>query len=178
MKGPRGGLQSPRARHTRLGGQGILPRRWSVRHEGPAMHCPRPAHTNLGRQGVGASRRACEAGCSHQAPGTPAGGDRGSCPGGGRCVMKGPRGGLQSPRGWHTSLGGQGVLPKRWSVRHEAPAMQCPRPAHTNLVGQGVLSWRWSVRPEGLARMAAVIKARAQQPSGTGGLAQAVVGAS
>ena len=50
----------------------------------------------------------------------------------------------------HTSLGGRGVLPRRWSVRSEEPAkgLQSSRPGHTSLGGHGVLPWRWSVRPK------------------------------
>ena len=97
---------------------------------------------------VGVSGRACEGGCSLQGPGTPAWGDRGCCPGGGRCVVKGLRGGLQPSNPGHTSLGGQGVPPRRWSV--------CP---------------------EGSVRGAAVSKARGHHPGGTAVLDQAMVGA-
>ena len=51
-------------------------------------------------------------------------------------------------------------------------------PGRTSMGGQGLVPRRWSVRLEGPVRGAAVIKARAHQPRGTGGLAQAVVGAS
>ena len=54
---------------------------------------------------VGASSRACKGGRSVQGEGTQAWADLRSCLGGGWCVMKGPRGGLQSPRPGHTSLG-------------------------------------------------------------------------
>ena len=70
---------------------------------------------------VGASLRAYEGGCSLQGLVTPAWGDKGSCPGVGRCVLKGLRGGLQPSKPGHTSLGGQGVLLRRWSVCLEGP---------------------------------------------------------
>ena len=154
MKGPRQGLQCPRPRHTSLRGQGIVPKQWSLRPQGPARGVAvskAPANQPGGTGGptlvvVGASGRACEGGCSHQGPGTLASGDRESCPGTGRCILKGLRGGLQSSR-----------------------------PAHTSLRAHGLLPWWWSVCPEGLARGAAVIKARAHQPEGERNLAQAVV---
>ena len=190
-KGLEGGLQSPRPGHTSMGGQGVLPRRWLVRREGPA-------------RGAAASKDRA-----------PAGGNKESCPGGGRCILKGPRGGLPSPRTGHTSPGGQGVLPKRWSVRPEGPARGAAVPkawahqpmwtgslalalvgvsvsackAGCSLPGPCTQAWgdrgccpgggrRWSVHPEGPARGAAVFKARAHQPGGTRGPGQIVVGAS
>ena len=93
---------------------------------------------------------------------------------------KGPVRGLQSSTPRHTTLGGQGVLPWWSSVRPEGPArgLQSSRPGHTSLGGQRVLPRRWSLRPKGPAKGAAVCKARAHQPGGTGSPALAVVGAS
>ena len=120
-----------------------------MRPEGPARglcSLQGPSTPALGdkgscrRSGRCVLRGACEGGCGLQGPGTPVRGHRGSCPRGGRCVLKGLRGGLQSSRPGDTSLGGQGILPRRWSVR-----------------------------PEGLARGAVVFKARGHQPGGTWG---------
>ena len=248
-KGLRGWLQLSRPGYTSLGGHGVWPRRWSVRHEGPTRgaavskgQTQQPgdtgglaqavvgasrrardavskarAHPPRGIGGpavavVGASRRACKGDCSHQAPGTPAGGEKGSCPGGGRCVMKGPRRELQSPRPGLTSLRGPGcpVLAVvgasrrareggcsypgpgtaaggdmgscpgggRCVMKGPLRGLQCPRPGHTSLRGQGIVPKRWSLRPEGPARGAAVSKAPANQPGGTGGPTLVVVGAS
>ena len=122
-----------------------------MRPEGPARgaatfkaRAHQPGGTgSLALAVLGASSRACEGGCNLQW------GDMGSYPGGGRCILKGRRGGL------HTS-----------------------KPGHNNPRGQGVLPGRWSVRSDGLAEKAAVSKARAHQPWGTWGPAQAVVGVS
>ena len=50
-------------------------------------------------------------------PGTPASGDGESCPGGGRCLRRACGG-----QPGHTSLRGQGFLPRRWSVLKRGPA--------------------------------------------------------
>ena len=91
-----------------------------MRFEGPARGAATfnaRAHQPWGTGGpaqavVGTFGRACEGGCSRQGPDTPAGGDRESCPGGGECVLKGPRGGLPSPKTGHTSMGGHGGATK------------------------------------------------------------------
>ena len=137
------------------GGQGVMPRRWSVRPQGPArgdaVFKARAHHHGVTRgvaqAVVGASLRACEECCSPEGPGTPAKGDGESCPGTGRCLLKGLLVGLQSPRPGQPM--GQGVVPRRWSVRHEA-----------------------------LARGTLVSKARAHQPGRTGSPALVVVRAS
>ena len=143
--------------HNNPRGQGVLPGRWSVRSEGlakGAVVSKARAHQPGGTWGpaqavVGVSGRACEGGCSLQGPGTQAWGDRGCSPGLGRYVVKGLRGGLHPSNPGHTSLGDQGVPPKRWSV--------CP---------------------EGSVRGAAISKARTNQPGGTAVLDRAMVGAS
>ena len=53
---------------------------------------------------------------------------------------------------------------------------QLPRPGHTSVGGRGVLPRRWSVLREGL-RGAAAPKARAHRLGGMGSRVQAVVGA-
>ena len=107
-------------------------------------------------------------------------GDRWSSPGGGRCVMKGLRVGLQSLRPGHTILGGQGVMSRRWSVGPEGLArVVAVIKAHAHQpMGDSVLPSWWLVRHEGPARGAAVSKARAHQPGGIGSHAPPVVGAS
>ena len=140
-----------------------------------------------------------------QAPGTQAWGDWESSPGGGRCPRR-ARGGQQPPRPGvtsgdggccpggvrcsrsfcrgqqltkpgHTSLGGQGVLPKRWSVLKEGLRVQrLPRPGHTRLGGRGGLPRKWAMLKEGLWGAAAP-KARAHLRGGNGSPIQAVVGA-
>ena len=149
--------QCPRPRHTSLGGQGVMLRRWSVLLQGPArgaavFKARAPQHgvtRGLAQAVVDASRRAYEECCTLQGPGTPAKGDGESFPGTGHCLLKGLRVGLQCPRPGHPSPGGQGVVPRCWSVHHEV-----------------------------LARGTLVSKARAHQPRRTGSPALAVVGAS
>ena len=63
---------------------------------------------------VGAQGRPA-GGSSPQGPGTLAYGDGESCPRAGRCSRR-ASGGHRSPSPGHTSVGGRGVLPRRWSV--------------------------------------------------------------
>ena len=117
----RGGQQSPRAGHTSLRGWEVLFRRWSVLYEG--------------LRGVAAAK----------ARATPALGDGESCPGGARC-SRWVCGRQKSPRPGHTSLGGRGVLSRRWSVLEEGlRGAAVPRPGHTSLGERGVLHRQWSV---------------------------------
>ena len=112
-KGPARGAATFKAREHQPGGQAGLPRRWSARAEGagrgaavPKARAHQPMRTgSVAVAVVGASFRACEGGCKLQGPGTPACGDRGNCPAGGRCVLKGLRGGFQPSRHGHMSLG-------------------------------------------------------------------------
>ena len=75
-------------------------------------------------------------------------GNKGFCPSGGWCVLKGLPGQLQSPRPGHINLGGQTFLRGRRSVRPKGLEGGC------SLQGPGTPAW------------------------GTGGLAEALVGAS
>ena len=81
---------------------------------------PRPGHTGLGgrRVLVVGAQGGPTGGSTPQGPGTPVWGDGDSCPSGGRCSRR-AYGGQRSPRPGHTSLGGRGVLPKRWSLLKE-----------------------------------------------------------
>ena len=57
-----------------------------------------------------------------------------------------------SQRPGHTSMGGKGVLPRRWSVLKEGlwGAAAPNDPGTPALGGRGVLPRRWSVLKEGL----------------------------
>ena len=107
------GSRGDRTGRTGLGGWGVLPRGWSECLAGPAgmdNRAHRPGGMGSHAQGVvGASCRACGDG----QPGAPAWGDGESCPGCGRSVLQGLRGG----RTGRTGLGGWGVLPRGWSER-------------------------------------------------------------
>ena len=180
-----GGLQPPRPRHTSRGGQGVLPRRCSVHPEGPlrgAGVSKARAHQPGGTRSpalavVGASSRACQGGSKVQSLGTPV---LGVLPWRWSVRREGPARGATIFKAEAHQPGGTGVLPWCWSVCPEEPArsLQSSRPGHTSRGGQVVPPRRWSLRPEGAVRGAALFKARAHHPGGTGSRAQAVVGAS
>ena len=174
--------QSPRPGHTSLGGRGLLPKRWFLLQKGlrgvavPKARAHQPGGTGSPAQAVVAAQGGPPGGSSPPGPGTLGWGDGKSCPSGGRCSRRAYEG-QQSPWLGHTSLEGWGLLPRWWSVVHGAcGGQQSPTPGHTSLRGRGALPRWWSVHKEGL-RGAAVPKARAHQPGGTGSPAHAVVGA-
>ena len=118
---------------------------------------------------------------SLQGLGKPLWGDRETCPGGGRCVLKGLLGRLRSSRPGHTGLGETGGLAQAVSgqcvLKGLQGGLQSSRPGHTTLGGQGVPLRQWSVRPEGPAR--GLQSSRPEHTSwGTRGPAQAAVGVS
>ena len=119
-----GGQQSPRPGHTSLGGREVLPKRWSLLKEGlrgatvPKARAHHPEGTGSPAHVVVGAQRGLTRGTDPQGPGTPPWEDGKSCPSGGRCSRR-ACGGQQSPRPGHTSPGGRGVLPKRWSLLKE-----------------------------------------------------------
>ena len=112
----------------------------------PAGETGSPALVVVGAQGG-------LAGCSNpQGPGIAASRDGESCQGGGRCSRR-ACGGQQSPRPGHTSLGGRGVLPRRWSVlKEDFRGQQSPRP--------------WAHQPGGTGSPALVVVGAQGGPAG------------
>ena len=100
--GPAGGSTSQRPGHTRLGGRGVLPRRWWVLKEGlrgvavsNGLGTPAPGDGDSAQAVVG-SQRGHVGGSSSQRRGHTSLGGRGIRPGGGRCSRR-ACGGQQLP---------------------------------------------------------------------------------
>ena len=122
-----GGAIAPNGLDTSLGTRGFLPRRWSVLKEG--MHGQQlptaRAHQPGGRRSPAQAVVGAQGG--H-------GGDN------------------SSQRPGHTSVGGRGVLPRRWSVLKEGwrGGSSSQRPGLTSLGGRGFPPRRWLLLTEGL----------------------------